>query len=1090
VTEHFDSGAMEHLRQIGDRYSVAIARAQASGVAAQPEAQLTVPIHALFIDVAAAIGLPEAFELLREAQVGGVIPDFAALYGGRPCGWVELKAPGHSLDGERWRGREKAQWELLAQLDALVVTDGRAAVLYSVGTPVAQADLPGAGEGNWDPAPLADMLRLFTGMRPATITRVSQLADRLAPLARMLRERIYAGLQPASVREPIRRAKAAWLAHVHEGADDRTFASDLAQVISYSLAIAALRGGADVNRDHYITLGEARDALRGPNDMLAAALGPALEVPGLQDELRPEIGAIERLASAVDPARVAASRDSRGEPWLWFYEDFLARYDPAARREAGVYYTPTEIVGAQVRLVDQILTSVFSKPLSFGDPNVVTLDPATGSGTYPLTVLDRAAEVATSERGIAGPRQVARSLARNLIAFELMPGPYAVAHLRIGQRLAELAETLTPPEHVRVYLTDTLEDPHGEIPTLGLWGDVAVLAEERERAARVKSEQPVTVVMGNPPYARRAANSGGGWVVHPGAGRPLFADVIEPAQQAGVIFSAQRSLYDDYVYFWRWSLWKAFEQNPDGPAVVSLITSSNWLRGPAFVGLRRLARELADEMWIVDLGGGNRGAVKDENVFAIQTAVAIVTLYRAGRKRDLPATARYRRIEGRAAEKLSQLKEVPAPLALDADSWTELDVGVDEPLVPPSGDGAWESMPALTDLFPWQQPGVNFGRSWATSPSRAVLEARWRELMRRTDAQSRAEAFVTAKSGRNIHTQVRGLPRLSELPADAPHRGLVRLAFRSFDRQWTFDDPRVALLERPSLWNSLSTSQIFMATMPTNPLGEGQALVVTAQVPDFHFFANRGGKDVIPLYRDRDARPNLASGLLAKLSGNLGIEVSPEDVAAYVFALLAHPGYQRTFASALENPGPRVPMTADREIFERAAALGKYLLWLQTYAERMRDSTAGRGDRVPSVAGLGWSTPVDSIPVDMSEIDYDEASRELRVGSGVVSGVAPEVWEYKVSGFPAVPRWLGSRTAKGVGRASSPKLATPLDRIRPTSWEDSWNDELLDLLRVLTISVDLRPEQQRLLEEVLAHELIDAQDLPAPTSAERVAPRA
>src|SRR5699024_3582548 len=125
-------------------------------------------------------------------------------------------------------------------------------------------------------------------------------------------------------------------------------------------------------------------ALRGPNDVLAAALGPALRVRGLLEELNAEIGAIERLASVVDPLRIARSRDSRGEPWLWFYEDFLGKYDPQARKEAGVYYTPTDVVHAQVRLVDHILRNVFDKPLSFGDSKVTTLDPATGSGTYPL----------------------------------------------------------------------------------------------------------------------------------------------------------------------------------------------------------------------------------------------------------------------------------------------------------------------------------------------------------------------------------------------------------------------------------------------------------------------------------------------------------------------------------------------------------------------------------------------------------------------------------------------------------------------------------------------------------------------------------
>lgn len=1078
---------MTSLNEAASKYAQDLSLAQDTGVAAEPEAQLTVPIHDLLIAVASAADLGDV-RLLREAQLRGVRPDFAALVDGRPCGWVELKAPNHSLDGPSWRGREKKQWQLLAELDALVVTNGHSAVFYRSGEEVKTADLPVDGPDGWDPAPLMALMRLFTSSRPAAISRVSELSARLAPLARLLRERIEVGLEAPTLRQPVARAWEAWRIHVHEGANEKAFANDLAQVIAYSLAIAALRGDADTNRDNHITLTEARDVLRGPNDVLAAALGPALDVPGLLEELAPEVGAIERLASVVDPVRISRSRDSRGEPWLWFYEDFLAKFDPAARKEAGVYYTPVDVVRCQVNLSDYILREILGKPLSFGDPKVVTLDPATGSGTYPLAVLDRAADVAKQERGIAGPRQVSRALAQNLIAFELLPGPYAVAHLRIGQRLAELAETLTPPEHVRVYLTDTLDDPDSEVPMLGLWGDVAVLAQERAKASQVKRQQPVTVVMGNPPYARRSAAAGGGWVVHPAHGRSLFADVIEPAQASGVVFSAQASLYNDYVYFWRWALWKAFEQDPGRPAVVSFITGSSWLNGPAFRGLRALARQFADEMWIVDLGGEGRGANQEENVFAIQTPVAIVTLYRRGKTKRAPATVHYRRLRGTAAKKLSAVSEVRAP-AEQPDEWQILEVAPEAPVIPETGDAAWLAMPALADLFPWQQPGCKLNRAWPIAPSRAVLRERWRTLLNKEDAVERAELFVTGSSGRNIHTKVGDLPKLSELPTGASSQPIVRYGYRPFDRQWTFEDPRLAKTESPSLWATRSDRQVFLSTMTTTPLGTGPALTVATAVPDLHHFrGSYGGKDIVPLYRDANARhANLPAGLLDQLATRFRRPVSPEDLAAYVYALLAHPGYFETFRVPLGSPGPRVPLTADPNLFAEAVSLGGQLLWLQTYAERFHAS--GRSSRVPPVSGLGWARSVSTIPADVGEVHYARDTETIHVGDGQVTGVIPEVWEFSVSGYPVVERWLGFRTAKGIGRSSSPKYATPLDRIRPTEWEDEWNDELLDLLRVLTHTVRIRPEQSELLARVLSGELIPASELPTPSPEERAVPK-
>ncbi|MCU1535367.1 MAG: hypothetical protein JWR53_1848 [Glaciihabitans sp.] len=1070
------------------RYVQAINAASFTGVSAEPEAQLTVPVHDLFVAIVGNSGTG-TLTLIREARLDGIRPDFAATIDGRPCGWIELKAPGHTLDGNRWRGREKHQWELLAELDSLVVTDGIEARLYNTGELVMTAALPTSVDATWDPAPLADLLRAFVSARPATVTRISQLARRLAPLARLLRDRITDGLVEGREVQAVVSAKQAWVANVHEGATNAEFASDLAQVIAYSLAIASLRGDADSNHDAYLSLAEARESLRGPNDMLAAALGPALEVAGLPQALKFEIAAMERLASAVDATRVARSRDARGEPWLWFYEDFLALYDPVARKQAGVYYTPADVVKMQVRFVDEILRERLSIPLSFGDPSVITLDPAAGSGTYPLAVLDQAAIVAAEERGAAGPRQVTASLAQNLIAFEIMPGPYAVSHLRIGQRLAEMEGTLAPLENIRVYLTNTLEDPQQDTqPTLGLFGDIATLAEERSRAAQVKRAQRVTAIIGNPPYARRSAASGGGWVVHPRSGRSLFDDVIDPAREAGVIFSAMRSLYDDYVYFWRWALWKAFEQEQQGAAIVSFITSSSWLRGPVFLGLRRLARMHSDEIWIVDLGGGSRGAIRDENVFSIQTPVAVVTLFRRGATSSEPAAVWYRKVEGSSAEKLDQLQAIRVP-SEDPNAWEQLEVERDAPLIPLAGDDAWESMPALTSLFPWQQPGVNFGRSWTVSPSKSVLERRWDALLQRQQADARAEAFVTAPTGRNIFTRVNNLPRLADLLPGAPHREIVSLAYRSFDTQWTFNDPRLALLERPSLWNSRSGSQVFMATMATNPIGTGPSIVASVAVPDFHFFAGRGGKDLMPLFRDSEAlHPNVTAGLLDVLSSRLGLAVTPAGLAAYTFGLLSHPGYQQRFAEALGSPGPRVPLTADPELFKEAAELGARIIWLQTNGERYRDTDANRPNRVPNIDGIGWTEPVQTIPADMDAVVFDEANHSLTIGDGVISGVRPRVWNYSVSNFMVVQRWIGSRTAKGVGRATQERWITPLDRIRPVAWEDSWNDDLLRLLRSLTHLVDLEPVQADLLDRVMAQPLIPADALPTPSSEESAAP--
>ena len=170
-------------------YVDAVQAAAVAGVNAEPEAQLTTPIKNLFEQVAP--GTPSRLTLIREARLDGVRPDFAALWDGSPCGWMELKAPGRAIDGSKWRGREARQWELLAQLDSLIVSNGEEVVLYLAGEAVTKpVDLPVAADAQWDSGPLQELLILFGHSRPKTVYSVADLSMRLAPLARLLKNKI------------------------------------------------------------------------------------------------------------------------------------------------------------------------------------------------------------------------------------------------------------------------------------------------------------------------------------------------------------------------------------------------------------------------------------------------------------------------------------------------------------------------------------------------------------------------------------------------------------------------------------------------------------------------------------------------------------------------------------------------------------------------------------------------------------------------------------------------------------------------------------------------------------------------------------
>ena len=174
-----------------------------------------------------------------------------------------------------------------------------------------------------------------------------------------------------------------------------------------------------------------------------------------------------------------------------------------------------------------------------------------------------------------------------------------------------------------------------------------------------------------------------------------------------------------------------------------------------------------------------------------------------------------------------------------------------------------------------------------------------------------------------------------------------------------------------------------------------------------HYFRGSfGGKDIVPLYRDGLARePNLTKGLAGVIAKQIGISApSVEDVASYTYALLSSLRYQERFSYALKTPGPRVPFTAEKDFWDEAVSLGKYLLWLHTFGNRFQNVAEGRGKHIPFVSKIGWEQAVNVIPEDMADVSYDVGAQLLRVGNGLVAGVRPDVWAYSVSNIQIIKK--------------------------------------------------------------------------------------
>ncbi|MCL6560462.1 MAG: DNA methyltransferase, partial [Firmicutes bacterium] len=189
--------------------------------------------------------------------------------------------------------------------------------------------------------------------------------------------------------------------------------------------------------------------------------------------------------------------------------------------------------------------------------------------------------------------------------------------------------------------------------------------------------------------------------------------------------------------------------------------------------------------------------------------------------------------------------------------------------------------------------------------------------------------------------------------------------------------------------------------------------------------------------------------------------------------LLAQPAFTARFAKELETRELRVPITKDAALFEKVRAIGARLLWLHTYGERFVPEGMQRGYVPPGKAKCVKAVPGDPDGYPES-FEYNDAAQTLRVGDGQFAPVAPQVFEFEVSGLKVVQSWLKYRMKKGAGKKSS-----PLDDIRPERWTSQFTTELLELLWVLEATVAGYPEQAELLEAVVAGECFRAGELPA-----------
>lgn len=1057
----------------------------------QPEDQLRAPFEHLLASLAELSNLSRALvAAVGESSVSDLKtrPDYAITVHNALVGFVELKAPGKGADPRKFKDpHDKAQWDRLCALPNLIYTDGNAFSLWQNGELVGSivtliGDIESAGNKLQAPASLLGLFQNFLSWKPVPPRSAKDLAHTTARLCRLLRAEVTEQLCLGS--EALTGLAADWRKLLFPEATDERFADGYAQAVTFGMLMARVK-----NIRLATGLQQVASELSQTSSLIGAALRLLTDNAENQDTLKTSLGTLTRVLDAVDWSKI-----SKGSPdaWLYFYEDFLEVYDNQLRKQTGSYYTPPEVVGAMVGLVDEALrTSRFGLHAGLASPSVTLADPAVGTGTFLLGVLRRIAESIKADEGEGSVKGAINAAVKRLIAFEMQMGAFAVAQLRIIAEIVDL--TGSPPKTpVRMFVTNTLGNPNddeGWIP-----GILAPIAKSRKEANKIKREEPITVVIGNPPYKVKSKGLGGwieGETKKAEQSAPL-ADWMPPPEWAAGLHS--KHLRNLYVYFWRWATWKVYDHGPGNKTgIVCYITAAGFLSGLGFQKMRDYLRRTCDDIWVIDCSPeGHQPEVNTRIFQGVQQPVCIVLASRSAKsKADIPAKVRFQALPSVLREE--KFKALAA-IRLDSDAWVECPADWRAPFLPAS-QGAWGTYPKLEELFAYNGAGVQPKRTWVIAPDAESLIRRWQKLIDAPVEQKELLFHATLRDGKPADRHIRSVVK-EAIPGYEPNltpiideNGLclrpVPYGFRSFNREWIIPDIRVITQPTAELWASRSDRQIYLTAFLEESPSSGPALTFTGEIPDLHHYKGSFGGRAFPLWRDAEAtEPNLPPKLLTFLTEKYGHTVSPEDFLAYIAAVAAHPAFTKRFEDDLSTPGLRIPLTSDWKIFAEVAELGRTILWLHTFGERIADPQKGRPAQPPRLPEgktprIPSAGAISQEPEEMPDaIIYDATKKRLHIGQGYVENVEPGVWNYEVSGKQVLLQWFSYRKSDRerpiIGDRRTP---SPLGDIQPDHWLAEYTTELINVLNVLGWLVDLEPTQAKLLEKVCSGPTISLEEL-------------
>lgn len=634
----------------------------------------------------------------------------------------------------------------------------------------------------------------------------------------------------------------------------------------------------------------------------------------------------------------------------YFYEPFLAAYDPVLRKDLGVWYTPPEIVQYMVERVDRVLRQELGLADGLADKNVYVLDPCCGTGAFLVEVIERICRTLREKGGDALLGQDLKQAAmQRVFGFEILPAPYVVAHLQLGLALARHGAGLKiePAERVGVYLTNALtgwEPPQGPKQHLLM----PELEAERDAADKVKQETPVLVVLGNPPYNAYAGVS------------PVEEQgLVEPYKEGLTSEWGIRkyNLDDLYVRFFRLAERRIAEMS--GKGVVCYISNFSYLGEPSFVVMRKRLLQGFDKFWFDCLNGDSRQTGKltpdgkpDPSIFSteynregIQVGTAIGLMVKVDHVGDKAFF--FRNFWG--TQKAKDLLEGID----DEGGYEQVSPGIPNrhsfrPLGGAHNYREWPQIPELAASLPIS--GFMEKRKFSLIDiSRDALKKRVELLYNKACSWDKLQSYGYGFAQDAARFNAKSCRELLLRKDEYSENKFYRYHLLPFDVRWAYVTQVRPLWNepRPELLSLVGNGNSYLVTRRRGRRSfENIPVLITPHLPNSYLFDPH--VVAIPLYykrtRDSDQHglfegvgtnsltPNIsprAGQYLESISGKVAdTNRSAIDLWHHVQAIAFSPTYLTENADGVLNDWPRIPLPASMDLLQASADLGRQLVAL------------------------------------------------------------------------------------------------------------------------------------------------------------------